>query len=407
MLSQTKHKSTIIYGRKGAALLLTLIVMITLTSVVGAYLGFVQSSTRSTGAQIADSQAIYLADAGLHYGIYNLKQDSGWAGTASPISLGEGTFSVSVTDLGGGDYRLTSTGTVDDLSRQIQQTNSVVAGGTSWDYEDYKAYYAGGDGTGSYSTGKSVTITGDLFINGDFTLGQNSTVNGDVTATGTITLESGASITGTQSPGADPPVGDPPSLNTTYYNDLIDTAADEASGDLEISGEISGTTYVNGTVTVTGNLSGSGTIVATGKITVNQNKTVGDNIDIITDQEIEIIQGATIGDNCTVFSNKLVKVEKNCDIGSSSTGSLVLCPLDIEVLQGSTIYGLVFGLNEIKFEKNVNITGNIAGGEINAIEQGVTFTLDNDLIDFGTVQGLGGTTETDTQVTPQNDWNEI
>jgi len=121
-----KHKTKVIHGNKGVVLLFTLIVMITVTSVVGAYLGFVQYSTISTGAQISDSQAIYLAEAGIHYGIYSLKQNPAWTGTSSPVSLGEGTFSVSVIDLGGGDYRLTSTGTVDGQFRTAQQEVTVT-----------------------------------------------------------------------------------------------------------------------------------------------------------------------------------------------------------------------------------------------------------------------------------------
>jgi Tfp pilus assembly protein PilX len=123
---RNKRRSRVTYHDKGAVLLFVLIVMTVLTSVVAAYLGFVQTSTKSTGAQIIDSQAFYLAEAGIHYGIYNLKQDSGWTGTPSAVSLGEGTFSVSVVDLGG-DYRLTSTGTAYGQSRTIQQdVNSII-----------------------------------------------------------------------------------------------------------------------------------------------------------------------------------------------------------------------------------------------------------------------------------------
>jgi len=100
--------------QKGAVLLFTLMVMITLISVVGAYLGFVQSSTRSTGAQISDSQAIYLADAGLDMAIWYLRNtapdgstDCSWrTTTAYPLapgpdpndpqqeSYGNGTFTI-------------------------------------------------------------------------------------------------------------------------------------------------------------------------------------------------------------------------------------------------------------------------------------------------------------------------
>ncbi len=116
-----KHKIKVTHGSKGMALLFTMVIMIALSSIVATYLGYIQFSTRSTGAQISDSQAMYLAEAGIYYGIYQLKLNSAWTGTPSPVALGEGIFSASVTNLGGGDYRLTSTGTVNGQFRTVQQ----------------------------------------------------------------------------------------------------------------------------------------------------------------------------------------------------------------------------------------------------------------------------------------------
>ncbi len=137
---QIKHKSKVTYGRKGVVLLFTLMVMVTLISVVGAYVGFVQSSTRSTGAQIEDSQAIYLADAGVNQAIWYLNNiapdgssDYSWRTTAYPAvpgpdvtdpqqrSVGDGTFTIWVQDLGS-DIRLYARGTVGELTRIITQT---------------------------------------------------------------------------------------------------------------------------------------------------------------------------------------------------------------------------------------------------------------------------------------------
>ena len=124
-LFRVKYKIKVACANKGSALLIILMVMIALTSMVVGYLGFVQASTKSTGAQIVDSQVFYLAEAGLHYGMYNLNQDSGWTGDTDH-SLGEGNFTVTSTDLGGDDYRLISTATLDDQSRTVQQDVSLV-----------------------------------------------------------------------------------------------------------------------------------------------------------------------------------------------------------------------------------------------------------------------------------------
>lgn len=121
---------------RGAALLLTLIVMITLISVVGGYLGFVQYSTRSTGAQIVDSQAIYLADAGLHKAIWNILTpvpQGGWgkfgAGGSrqEDASLGAGTYSVTASRTGN-IYTIDSIGTVEAISRRVQQKFTTGGG---------------------------------------------------------------------------------------------------------------------------------------------------------------------------------------------------------------------------------------------------------------------------------------
>ena len=217
-------------NKKGVVLLLMLIVMITLTSLVGAYLGFVQSSIKSTGAQIADSQIFYLADAGIHYGIYNLKQDPEWTGETNH-PLGEGTFTVTLTDLGGNDYRLTSTGTADGQSRTVQQdinvsedipeafyyvlhsgnnvlfdnsTDGTVAGDISAVNE------VRGEGgmtiNGTITEGSAVTIPdvnfadyqaiADYVISGNHTFGRNTTYNGIYYITGDVGFEDRVTLNG-------------------------------------------------------------------------------------------------------------------------------------------------------------------------------------------------------------------
>lgn len=125
----TRYKIRDTRYEKGVVLLFTLMVMITLTSVVGAYLGFVQYSTKSTGAQISDSQAIYLAEAGLQKAVWNIrtKDDEGGWGTfgagqsrSEEASFGAGTYSVTASR-SGSTYTINSTGTVEGLSRSLQQ----------------------------------------------------------------------------------------------------------------------------------------------------------------------------------------------------------------------------------------------------------------------------------------------
>jgi len=121
---------------KGMVLLFTLIVMIVLTSVSGAYLGFVQSSTKSTGAQITDAQAFYVAEAGLQKAVWNILTpvpQGGWGkfgagqSRSEEASFGAGTYSVTAIRTGN-TYTINSTGTVGGLSRSLHQQFSTGGG---------------------------------------------------------------------------------------------------------------------------------------------------------------------------------------------------------------------------------------------------------------------------------------
>jgi cytoskeletal protein CcmA (bactofilin family) len=389
-LFRFKYKTKVTYGNKGAVLLFTLMVMIVLTSMVGTYLAFVRCSTKSAGAQIVDSQVFYLADAGIHYGIYSLKQSSEWTGTALPVSLGEGTFSVSATDLGGGDYRLTSIGIVDGRSRTVQQDVTLSGGNIPDAFINHAVFFGGGDGTIWTTINNGTTITGDIFINGDMDIGKNSYIDGDVRITGQdLELGKNVTITGDTVTESSFPC-DQPSFDTTYYDNEISTAASDPDleGDQNISGEISGTTYVDGYVFINGDLTGTGTIVCTGDITIKKNITVGDGITLISGDTFTLNNSITIGSNCVLYASEQLTIGNNNIIGSDTTGSALLSDGDID-LGKATIYGLVFGNAQVNTAK-ITLTGNLSGSEIGNIARNSAITLDSNLVDFSSLEGFGG-----------------
>jgi len=186
----TKYEIRDTRYEKGAVLLFTLMVMITLISVVGAYLGFVQHSTKSTGAQITDSKAIYVAEAGLQRYVYFLKTDQDYRDDCPDLSenFGDGNYSVQASlDQPTNTYTITSTGTVGGLSRTIEQTVTVDSGWTEIIYDEFESDFGnwtdGGDdclhythpqGTHAHqgnaavnlqaNTDTSVVTTGDLSL---------------------------------------------------------------------------------------------------------------------------------------------------------------------------------------------------------------------------------------------------
>jgi len=144
---------------KGAVLLFTLMVMIGLTSVVGAYLGFVQYSTRSTGAQISDSQAIYLAEAGLQKAIWNLKtpeisegKGEDWTTPGTTENLGEGSYTMVVERW---DWALAANNSIADSN--FSEVVGFEAAKAIDDNND--TYWESADKPGPVKAGKAQQIT--------------------------------------------------------------------------------------------------------------------------------------------------------------------------------------------------------------------------------------------------------
>ncbi len=382
MLIKTKHKLTIDRGRKGAVLLFTLIVMITLISVVGAYLDFVQSSTRSTGAQIEDSQAIYLADAGLDMAIWYLRNtapdgsaDCSWRTTAYPAvpgpdpndpqqeSFGNGTFTIWVQD-SGSDIQVYARGTVGGLSRVITQTLALTSSALERAIHADGAHLKLADSSG--------------------------TINGNVSCFVSVLpdpLPAGLTITGDVVQGADQVKVNPDLILDSYYT--LAAAADQV---------VANKTFANATYM--------------GIWYITNQATIGDNARI---------EGSVICEKGIVFDGKADNVfidpalfyptqnypalYAGTDITSTDTGK----PSQRIGLQNSTINGLVFAERKITFDRLLNTTfnGTILAGQNIDMQNGSGLIV-NYNEDIFTPMPPGFTfSGGDYTVMPQGDWNEI
>lgn len=179
-------KTTEIYVRKGATLLITMIIMIAMTSVVGAYPGMVQHCTKSIGAQIVDSQAIYPADAGLDLAIRYLRNTA--RGGSTDCSWRTADYPASP----------------DPDATDPQQRDNVFIDPTLYDPEqNYPALYAG-TSINSTDAGKlsqriclqNSTINGLILVNNNITFNyiSNSTFNDTILAGNNIEMENGVNL---------------------------------------------------------------------------------------------------------------------------------------------------------------------------------------------------------------------
>ena len=116
---------------KGIALVLALFVLLFLSLLVVVSLDMSTTDQQIATNQIRDMQATYIADAGVEWAVYQLRQDDTYSGTGSPVEFPAGsgyTYNVSVS---GGDT-ISSVGTVGVFTRTLQAEYSLS--GTSSPY---------------------------------------------------------------------------------------------------------------------------------------------------------------------------------------------------------------------------------------------------------------------------------
>lgn len=106
--------------QRGAALLLTFLLMLVLGGLALAVGVFAHNSVVSSSVQLEGYQVQGIADAGLARARRELTVGGnavGWS--ANDVSFGVGTYTVTTTDNGGGTYTITSSGYVPDATNTV------------------------------------------------------------------------------------------------------------------------------------------------------------------------------------------------------------------------------------------------------------------------------------------------
>ncbi len=337
--------------KKGVTLLLTLIIMTTLAVIVTAFLYMVSVQTKGAGYTIDSAKAFWLAEAGIQQVMYRLKNDPAYRADPTTVSgnLGDGSYTVSVVK-NASTYTLTSTGTVEGLSRTIEQSIIAVEGGA--DFSD-----------GIYADGNTLNFQGS-----------SGTINGDIRGNGNIQNYSGMTINGTVLPNSptDFAICDYPSYLAIADN-VVNTSKTFTSGNT-----YSGIWYVKGSVDIQKNVTINGSIIATGGITISGSK-----------------QNPATNINITPGSNYPALV--------SGTN------IDSSYLQTSTIKGLIYAGNNVSFDNNGTgalFNGSILAGSNISMKQGSDFTVTYDPQIQSNPPPYFSSGGSDATVTPQKDWKE-
>ena len=350
-----------LYDRRGAVLIMTFIIMVTLMAMTAGFLFMTSGQLRGAAYDVVSSKAFWLAEAGLQDVIQKLTSDPDYRDSPTAVSsdFGDGSYSVTVTK-DDTTYTLTSTGTVDVISRKI--TMSVVA--------------------------TSAVIERGIHADGAHLKFDDSTgtINGNVSCFISVMNEDGMTITGTITDGQDQDKIFPALDISQYY-----TIAD-AAGQVDTRKTFENATY-------------------TGVWYITQQATIGDdatiNGTIICEGNIDFDGKA---DNVTITpSNNYPALYAGNNITSTDTGA----PANRTGLQNSTINGLIMSGGDILFDYMNQNTANavtfngtmLADGNIQ-IQDSINFTINYDSGVWDPTP-LGFSWAATSGVTEQGDWNEV
>lgn len=388
-------------NRKGQVLVAAIFVL-----VIVAFLGLIVTQMLSTESFTAvknlhGTQALNVAEAGVRFTIAtSLAADSDWSNNVDfgPVALAPGSFTVRYLSKQTRRCSLEVTGTVQGVNRTIRTTLNKTAGGLSNILGEYVVYWGGSSGSGS-TIGNNTTINGNVFVNSNLGVGNNVTISGDAQSTGVITTGSGTTIMGTEEEHVDPPY-DPPTLETTYYDNLIATADTYPDTNVTWGNRtISGITYIDGNLTIsqnsTINLTGVATVVVTGTVLVRNNATLDDNLYLIAGGAVTIENNVNLGKNQFWYSSVGFDVGNNAEVGDVTVGegTVFMTPGDMDFGNNIEYYGFIYcGGDFTQTGNNFYFEGNIiVGGDID-VDNNCTLQINPDLVSPDELVGLSSGT---------------
>ena len=333
-------------GRDGAILGMML-VMVAALSLIG--WGLLQLGTLN-GVEVSRNvnrdKAFWAAEAGLSHVRAKLGSDSNYRNFPTMLDGGGVLPYKAVVAGGGGNYTITSTGTVFGTARVVRQTVTVELGWPpAFDYSLFSG--------GTMKIAKDTSITGDG-VNGDVYADGGFAGGSKEPSTNNSTIYDGVAG-GYPDPSPVPPV---PVIDQSYYNTQIAQAA--LSVHTTYPASLGGGTYdVKQGITITTPISGSGTLVVNGPVTITTGAVIGNGITIIANGPLSISSTPTLGSNDVFYSAASISIAK--DNTFSAGNSALITPGTIDIQKTFTFSGLIFAGTGITMDKATGTTATITG----------------------------------------------
>ncbi|HUQ30312.1 MAG TPA: hypothetical protein VM103_02205 [Candidatus Paceibacterota bacterium] len=176
-----KNKMYTAADHRGVVLLVTLVFFAVFFTVAAAFISYVTSYAKSERHAVGAAQALALAEAGIDKAVYELNQNSSYAGETDTV-LGSGTVTIAVTNVDSTTKRIAATGYIPNRTNPVAtRTVKVTAGINS---STVSFHYGVQAGTGGFELFNSSKITGNVFASGPVIGHSSNLIYGDVISSG-------------------------------------------------------------------------------------------------------------------------------------------------------------------------------------------------------------------------------
>ena len=401
-------------GEKGITLVI-LIIMIALVGITAVGVtAFLLQNIALSSMEKDRARALYLAEMGVADSFWELKYSDKLYGDSSQAY---GQIDTQIVDFGDGtsgtytvpepDDSIVSTGTYKGIVRRVKVEIENLA-------INY-AFFAASSNDFTFS--KNCQVVGSCFVNGSVEVKTPTNID---TLQMTLYLPCGETAA-YQGGGAFPftAVDSAPTLadlDLTYYDNLLNLAASQPSGDSTWNSDrvLPDTVLINGDLTIKKNKSittagSSSLVVVTGEIKVEKNVDIADSIQFIAQSDIDIADGVTVGSTTGRSGNLLFVKQGKLTLGKNgSVNGSVLSNQKIQVKEGAEVNGFVYVGTEADVGKNVIISGCLWGHTLKneKIEQGSSIIWNSGYIPSPLPPGVSSIGSSSISFV-QNSWQEL
>jgi hypothetical protein len=387
------------YSPRGQIILLALVFFAIFLSVASALTGYVVKYSLFENHSVAQAQALMLAEAALDHAAYQLNVDSTYAGETN-TPLGNGTFTVVVTNIDGVTKQLVATGNVSlanqpSVYKQIRA--KVVKSSNSVTF-----HYGTQAGQGGIIFANNAALIGNLYSNGNIVGSNGAYITGDTFVAGPTGSISSMCIGGTSSGGAclsggttgvanahtitntqvtgtafctvgsgnnkscDTSMGDPSTQDYPIDSTDITTWETDAASGTVINGNysISSGSVTLGPTKIVGNLTISGNAV----VTLNNTVWVTGNVSFSgTGGGARVKLANTYGTQSgLVIANGLISIGNNITFQDSGTSGSYIMLLSTSTCDENTAAAPCSNKNAIDISNNASIViANAQDGTVN------------------------------------------